>query len=146
LHSERVLLGSRKNLNEVSGVSRSFDEILLELRNNRISLDSLLNRIEQGICIPLSDIVTNRFPELADRVEALSSALDERDGVALASDEALASSGALVVKMEEVLAAMMKLESFNEAIELLRNVILLQGKVERVTKELRKKRIEELLK
>ena len=146
LHSERVLLGSRKNLNEVAGVSRSFDEILMELQNNRISLESLLIRIEQGICIPLSDIVTNRFLELTDRVEALSSALDKREGVALASDEALASSGALVAKMEEVLAAMMKLESFNEAIELLRNVILLQEKVERVTRELRKKRIEELLK
>jgi hypothetical protein len=48
--------------------------------------------------------------------------------------------------MEQVLAAMLNLESFNEALELLRSIISLQHKVENETKDAHKKKIQDLLK
>jgi len=146
LHAERVLLGSRKNLNEVAGISQAFHDILLELQNNGISIETLLERIEQGVCIPLTDITTNSFPDLADAVQKLSASLGQNGNVAASAEGAERSATILIEKMERVLAAMLDLESFNEALELLRSIISLQRKVEDETKELRKKRIQELLK
>jgi len=146
LHAERVLLGSRKNLNEVAGISQAFHDILLELRNNGITIDTLLERIEQGICIPLTDLTTNRFPDLADAVQKLSASLGQNDNLAASAEGAERSATILIEKMEKVLAAMLNLESFNEALEILRSIISLQKQVENDTKDLRKKRIQELLK
>jgi hypothetical protein len=146
LHAERVLLSSRKNLNEVAGVSQAFQEILLELQNNGINIETLLQRIEQGVCIPLTDITTNGFPALADSVQKLSASLARKENIATSAEEAQQSARILIQKMEQVLAAMLNLESFNEALELLRSIISLQHKVENETKDAHKKKIQDLLK
>jgi hypothetical protein len=146
LYVEKLLLGTHKTANEVGGVSQSYTDILLELQNNHIELPSLLSRVEQGVCIPLSDITTNAFPSLTGALEALRTRIENAGDVPAAADPAAESASILIKKMELVLSAMLNLETYNEAIELLRSIISLQKKVEQETKELRKKRIEELLK
>ncbi|MDA1138012.1 MAG: hypothetical protein O3B01_05475 [Planctomycetota bacterium] len=146
LYSDRVLIGGRKNQNEVAGISQSFNDILLEIQNNRIENDELLKRLDQGICIPLNDISTNSFPVMLESVQALSTSLENQGAQMPIAEEASESARMLIAKMEKVLAAMLEMEDFNEAVELLRGILQLQKKIEEETKELRKKRIRELLK
>jgi|ETNmetMinimDraft_15_1059895.scaffolds.fasta_scaffold00579_6 hypothetical protein len=146
LYSDRVLIGGRKNQNEVAGISQSFNDILLEIQNNRIENEELLRRLDQGICIPLSDISANSFPAMLETVQALSASLEKQHGQVPIAEEASESVMMLIAQMEKVLAAMLEMEDFNEAIELLRGIIQLQKKIDGETKELRKKRIRELLK
>jgi len=146
LYSDRVLIGGRKNQNEVAGISQSFNNILLEIQNNRIENEELLKRLDQGICIPLSDISTNSFPVMLESVQALSTSMESQKLQMPIAEEASESAKILIAKMEKVLAAMLEMEDFNEAVELLRGIIQLQKKIDEETKELRKQRIRELLK
>ena len=145
LYNEKTRLAVHKNLNEVAGVSQAFHEILSELNNNRIDLPNLLQRVEEGVCIPLVDITTNGFPNLEIEVDRLGEYLEQGKGIDAGSEHAVLAAGILVAKMEKVLSAMMNLESFNEAIDLLRSILTLQGRIQKDTKELRKQKIFELL-
>jgi hypothetical protein len=94
----------------------------------------------------LTDITSNAFPNAESAIENLMERLDAKQDLAAAADNAVEAAVILTDKMEKVLSAMVNLQSFHEAIELLRSVLSLQEKVENETKQLRKKKIEEMLK
>ncbi len=145
LRVQRALQNSRKNAHETKGVAEAFDDIELQLINNRVDTEELRMRLAEGIAQPLHAIADEALPELERRVDSLQQALeDERVGPAR-RDRARQQADQVLLAMEVVLQRMIELESFHEAVEMLRQIIALQGDLEQQTKQRQKQRLLDLL-
>jgi hypothetical protein len=142
---ERALQNARKNSQETLGVAEAFDDIALELVNNRIDTEELIGRVRTGIAAPLHHVGEDLFPELDRRLERL------RRGLASPSAESLRTASrqqveAILLALQHVLGRMLELESFNEAVELLRSIIDQQETLNEQTRQRQKQRLRDLLK
>ncbi len=145
LRMQRAVQNSRKDAYEVLGVAEAFDEIRQELVNNRIDTTELRMRLEQGIVGPLEQIGGEMFPELERRLDAVQRALaDEKLGPP-ERERAREQSEAILLAMRQVLSRMIELEDFNEAVELLRQIVELQQKLNAETKDHSKSGLRDLL-
>jgi hypothetical protein len=135
----RAQQNPRKNSHENMGVALAVAEIRDELVNNRLDTEELKGRLEDRISEPLKKIVNERFAELEKRLSHLQENLASEPS----GPEALAASqqqfDVIVVEMQQVLSQMLELETFNEAIALLRSIIESQEQIHEKTKQQRKK-------
>lgn len=145
----RAVQNSQKNGEETLSVATSFDDIRAELVNNRVDTEELRIRLGDYIARPLHHIAEDMFPELEARLHTLESTLlvDQVDAQAAGSAQqaALAQADAILVAMEEVRGKMLELETFNEALDLLRGIIAAQEKVSERTSKLRSEKLRSLL-
>ena len=105
------------------GLAEAFDDICKQLINNRIDTEELRDRLRGGIAQPLRRVAEQMFPELERRLEALSPKLDDPRQGPLLRDRAQQQAEEILVAMRHVLDRMIELESFNEVVELLRNIV-----------------------
>jgi hypothetical protein len=145
LGMERRLKELRKSTTETAGVHEDFRDILSELVNNRAGTSTLLERIEQGIVTPLDSILKNEFPATDLRLQELRGAVGTSQ-VSGSYVAALEAEDQLIARANEILQGMLKLESFNEAIAMLRKIIDEQQTLLEKTKEQRKQQVLDLLK
>ncbi len=145
LRVQRALTNTRKSTHETMGVADAFDDIRLQLINNRIDTEELTRRLSEGIADPLRMVADEMFPELESRLERLQTELvDERLGPP-ARDRARQQADEILIEMRKVLDRMIELEDFNEAMELLRAIIKLQDDLAEQTRQRQKQKIRELL-
>jgi len=144
LRVERAMQNGRKNAHETLGVSEAFDDIRLQLVNNRIDTEELIGRLQSGIATPLRDIAERMFPELERRLEGLRAVLEDQEAAVAKRDHAQEQNDAILAAMKEVLNRMLELENFNEAVELLRQIIQHQEKLNHQTKERQKQKLRDL--
>jgi len=145
LRVQRAVTNTRKSTHETLSVAESFDDIRLQLINNRIDTEELNRRLSEGIADPLRRIAGEMFPELERRLERLEAALEDAQLGPKARDEARRQADEILIEMQKVLDRMLELEDFNEALELLRAIIKLQEELEGQTRERQKQKIRELL-
>ncbi|MBN1589903.1 MAG: hypothetical protein JW888_10345 [Pirellulales bacterium] len=145
LRCERAVQNSRKNGNETLGTAEAFDDLRLQLVNNRIDTEELKIRLKSGIAEPLRAIAEEMFPELEKRLLALREALDDHDVGPDRRDAAQKQVDAILAAMNRVLGRMMELEDFNEAIELLQEIIEQQKKLDEQARQRHKARLRDLL-
>ncbi len=145
LRVQRALQNSRKNAHETKGVAEAFDDIELQLINNRVDTEELRFRIAEGIAQPLHAIADQTLPELERRLDALQEALDDETLGPARRDRARRQADQALLAMQVVLQRMIELESFNEAVEMLRQIIALQGDLEEQTKQRQRQRLLDLL-
>ncbi len=145
LRVQRALQNSRKNAHETKGVADSFDDIELQLINNRVDTEELRSRIAEGIARPLHAIADQALPELERRLDALQQSLEDEKLGPARRDRARQQADDIVLAMQLVLQRMIELESFNEAVDMLRQIIALQGHLEQQTKQRQKQKVLELL-
>lgn len=131
----RALTNSTKNAHETEGVADAFEDICLQLINNRIDTEELIRRLEQDIADPLHRIAKEMFPVLLRRVERLQEALDDEQLGPARLELARRQASAILLEMRKVLERMIELEDFNEAVELLRTIIKLQEDLGDQTKQ-----------
>lgn len=141
---ERARQNGEKNAAETLGVAEAFDGIRDELINNRVDTEELRIRLKDQIADPLKLIASEMFPELERKLKSLQDQLADPALAGAARKEALAQSDAILVAMEAVRDKMMELESFNEAIELLRGIREDEGKLQGLTRERQKQKLREL--
>jgi len=141
---ERARQNGEKNAAETLGVAEAFDGIRDELINNRVDTEELKIRLKDQIADPLKLIGSEMFPELERRLKALQDQLADPALAAPARKEALAQSDAILVAMETVRDKMMELESFNEAIELLRGIMDSEKKLQEETRKRQKEKLRAL--
>jgi hypothetical protein len=132
-----------ENRQETLTVSTGFNGIVAELRNNRIpDSDNLKDRLTDDIAIPLKLIAENKFPAYHEKLTALQLLVDKttKDSAAIeeARREALRAADGILVDMNVVLNKMLELESFKEAVDLLRSIIALQKEIGEQTDAARK--------
>jgi hypothetical protein len=144
LRVERAEQNGQKNAEETRGVAAAFDRIRAELVNNRIDTEELRIRLKDRISDPLKQIVDNRFTEFERRLGELKKKLTAETAADVAKP-ALDEADTIIVALQKVRDQMLELESFNEAVELLREIIAAQQQVSEQTKAERGKKLRSLL-
>jgi hypothetical protein len=145
VQAARVSQNSGRTADETRGLADAFDEIRAELINNRVDTEELKTRLKDGISDPLRRIADARFPELLARLKKLESVLDNPAAAPAAQDAARDQADIILVEMKQVLDNMLELETFNEALEMLRGIIKLQGELNNETRERQKSKLRDLL-
>jgi len=129
---------------ETMGVAEGFDEIVVELSNNRLDTEELKNRLIEGIAEPLKGIAGNLIPELEQRVVEYQGVFGEPESNQHRT-ETLIQTDVVLEAMQQVLDRMLELESYNELVELLRGIIRDQERVSEETQKLRREKLRSLL-
>jgi hypothetical protein len=138
LFAQRSLQNCRKNAHETLGVAVSFDDIREELVNNRLDTEELKARLKDRIADPLRAIAEERFPELERRLEGLLGKIADKTQGPKALADSIQQVDLILVEMNEILSQMLELETFNEAVALLRSIIEEQQKINEETKKKRR--------
>jgi hypothetical protein len=142
---ERVLQNSQRAAHESLQVAMSFDEIREEMINNRIDTEELKTRLKQGVADPLRQIVAGRFPPLEERLKQLSAHLTQTDLAQADQATALREMDGILVEMRAILDKMLELETFNEVLDMLRQIIDSQEKINEETKQKQKEKLKDLI-
>jgi hypothetical protein len=141
--------GSLQNViqsaDEVGGVAEAFDDLGEELTNNRIDNPDLQSRLREQIALPLHRIAEERMPRLAAQVKLVEANVAEATKGTAELTRSLALADEVLVEMKQVLDRMLELETYNEVVTLLREIIADQEDVSRQTKEQRTKQIQDLI-
>jgi hypothetical protein len=151
LRVQRALQQSQKSVQEVQGVAAGFLDIREELINNRVDTEDRKNRLKEQIADPLNKTCAEAFPSLDQRLAAVETLLrgagvgvDKAQAAPLA-DEAIDQANVVLTELEEVLAKMQDLETYNELLEIVRDLLKDQEKlIERTQQERKRQTLEEL--
>jgi hypothetical protein len=123
---------------ETAEIATAFRDIRLELDNNGLLTPEVDMRLITQIADPLAGLAEAHLPPLAAACRGVADPAGARGGLVRQADDVLA-------RMRALLAMMMELESFNEVIERLRDVIRTQEEIRADTLEQQKKRAREAL-
>jgi hypothetical protein len=145
LRIQRARQNGQKDTHETAGVADAFADIRQELVNNRIYTEELRIRIEQDIVAPLSRLVSADFVQLDEQLARLETNHDDREQSPGLRDGALSQTDTILKTMREVLARMVELEDFNEAVQLLRSIIEEQEQLRDAVRDRRKEKLRQLL-
>jgi hypothetical protein len=151
LRVQRALQQGQKSVAEVLGVAAGFLDIREELINNRVDTEDRKTRLKDQIADPLNKTCAEEFPQLDVRMQTLETKLREA-GVNLVpaeaaplADSAIDQANLVLQKLEEVLARMQDLETYNELLEIVRDLLKDQQKlIERTQQERKRQLLEEL--
>ncbi|MGQ0633127.1 MAG: hypothetical protein ACT4QC_00840 [Planctomycetaceae bacterium] len=139
---ERAIGGLRKNANETQSIEEEFRDIRDELENNAIpDVKPMLVRLDEGIISPLHSINTVDYNGLDDALVLLLQALEAEVAPNSRFDEAVERSNVTIERLEAVLAQMLKLETVNEMLQMLRDIIKAQEELQEKTRSERKKKL-----
>lgn len=136
LRTQRAQIQSRKSSQETLGVAESFISIRDQLVNNRVvDTEDRKSRLENQIAIPLRKIVDDRFPELDETLRGLEENLERPELAPQLADAAVQQASDLLAEMEAVLQKMLELETYNELVDLVRNLLKQQTELTEATKK-----------
>jgi len=145
LRLEGALQNVTQMAHETLGVAEGFQQIVLEMVNNRVDTEQLKQRLEQGIVLPLREIGTQTMPRLEVQLEATKLAFRQSDGSEKSLQATQAECDAVLEAMKQVLDRMLELESYNELVELLRGIVREQEQLNDQTKQQRRQQLRGLL-
>lgn len=136
--AERSLHALRKNATETAAITQAFREIRAELVNNGAETPQNLARLDDKIIGPLARIDGIHYPAV-DAALGLFRLANEKGTDRVAAIDAVGPELAgLIDRMEQILLEMRKLETFHEALELLKSIIADQDGLKDDTKTERK--------
>lgn len=140
----RALQDVNQSTDEISGVAEGFDDLGQQLVNNRIDNPDLRSRLVEQIAQPLHRIVSQRMPQLSGQLKLVEQHVADPAVGKPALDKSLTLADGILVEMKQVLDRMLELETYNEVVALLRDIISEQNEINRRTKERQKERLREL--
>jgi hypothetical protein len=141
----RVTQNVERSAHETLEVSDAFHGIREELVNNRIDTEELRIRLQEGVADPLKRIVDARFGPLQEELKRLADQLSDAEVAGATRTKAVAEMDAILVEMRQVLDKMLELETFNEVLDILREIIAEQENVTKETEDQQKSKARELL-
>lgn len=144
LRIQRAMQASEKDAQETLGIAQAFDGIRAELVNNRLDTEELRIRLKDNIADPLRKISERMFPAWDRQLARLQKVAKNPELGPAERQKAVAQADAILVQMQAVLDKMLELESFNEAVDLLRAIIAAQQKVSEETKKRRAEKVRNL--
>ncbi len=137
-------LQASKTAEELSGIAASLDDILKEMVNNRVDSIDRRERIGNGVRDPLRQIVEQPLQRLRDQIVELERSVAEPEKAKEKAAEAVQSAEDVLLQLTAVLDKMLDLESYNEILDRVRELIDDQESLLEDTKTERKKRTLEL--
>ncbi len=141
----RVTQNVERSAHETREVSDAFQGIREEMVNNRVDTEELRIRLKEGIADPLAKLVDVRFAALQAELGQLADQLSDADAAAATRTRAVGDMDAILVEMRQVLDKMLELETFNEVLDILREIIAEQEQVTTETKDQQKSKVRDLL-
>jgi hypothetical protein len=146
----RSLRDTQKEVYDLRTIIESFSLICREMINNRIFSEDAEQRLDHGIIRPMQELIDADFPATDRLIIFLNGTLEVRDQplrtTALKQQESVLEQFDLVIKkMTTIRDNMISMESFNEAIDLLRAIIKQQQQLRNETLEEKNKRLKNLL-
>ncbi len=148
LRAQQSSAQANKSDGELRGVETEISQIIAELINNRVDSKDRRTRLEEKIRQPLHAVLESEWDSFAKQIKALEKQLvkeAESDSKAVIQN-AIESDNQVIAKLQEILDAMTDIEDFNELMDMVRDLLQQQTKVQDDTKA-EKKRIDlELLK
>lgn len=112
----------RDHAGRANSIRMQFEQVLSEVQVNGLSSATVESRLGGGIIEPLGSLVRARIPAAAERLDALA-----REAMPEGIQAAKAAQEALLAEMNRILANMQQWEGFQEAVGLLREVLKMQG-------------------
>jgi len=153
LRVQRATQQSQKSLAEVQGVAVGFLSIREELINNRVDTEDRKNRLKEQIADPLNRTCSEQFPRLDERLAALESQLAAAGAKAAAeatgplAEAAIDQANTVLSELDAVLSKMQDLETYNELLDIVRDLLKDQQKlIERTQQERKRQTLEDLKK
>lgn len=139
---ERSISGIRKNANETQSIEEEFGDIRDELENNAVpDVKPMLERIDNGIIKPLHSVNTIEYNGLDESLVLLRKLLEDKGDPYARFDESGDQLSVTIEHLEAVLSQMLKLETVNEALQMLRDIIKSQEELQEKTRTERKKKL-----
>jgi hypothetical protein len=126
---------------EVAGVAEGFDDLCDQLTNNRIDNPDLISRLREQIAQPLHRIAEERMPQLTGQLKLVEQNIADASIGAPELAKSLALADDILVEMRQVLNRMLELETYNEVVALLRDIITDQDEISQRTKERQRERL-----
>ncbi len=137
-------LQAGKTAEELTGIAFSLDDILQEMVNNRVDSVDRRERIGVGVRDPLRQIVTDPLQRLRDQISQMEASVDDLGSAQAIAAAAVQSAEEVLLGLTAVLEKMLDLESYNEILDMVRELIGDQQGLLEDTKSERKKRVLEL--
>ena len=129
----RAVDNSDRSAAETLSVAESFDDIREEMVNNRIDSPEAQTRLKEQIADPLRKISTQLFPAYRAALVELRRVLDDPTAGQTKLQAATKQADAILAEMKAVLDKMLELETFNEVVDMLRDIITTQEKLNEAT-------------
>lgn len=144
LRVQRAQQQTQKSSQEVLGVAMSFAEIREELINNRVDTEDRKDRLQEQIAEPLQRVVAERFPELERRLAILDQRFQEMSAAGDESSAAAQEADTLLAELQAVLQNMLDLETYNELLDIVRDLLKEQAELLERTRQQQKKQLRDL--
>ena len=139
-------LQANKTSEELLGIALSLDGILLEMLNNRVDSVDRSERIATGVRDPIKATVNNSLATLRKQIKSIENVVDDAEqGVARTAD-AVNTAEQVILQLNAILEKMLDLETYNEVLDLVRQLMDDQSDLTDDTKKERKKQVLDLFK
>jgi hypothetical protein len=129
----------RQQIGRMRTIARQFEQILSELEVNQLASSPVRRRLDGGVIRPLRRLIESDVPAAAEGIQRLQAAF-----TADQADQVQQEQRRLVQSMYGILANMLKWEGYGEAVAALRDIIRLQGNLNRETQERLQREIERM--
>jgi hypothetical protein len=156
LFAQRAILQTDKTIQEILGSANAFDNIRLQLINNRIDSEDRKKRFSEQIIAPLRLIGRESMQQLKEGIIELEVNLrdlhlnPEEDSILQSADllaeNSIENVDKVLAQLDEVLNVLIKYETQNELLEIVRQMIKQQQALkDRTKKERQRKAFDGLL-
>jgi hypothetical protein len=147
--SQRSKLQSMKSSQEIRSIADAFENLRMQLINNRIDAEDRKQRLADGIIAPLKAIPDGSLKTLGNTIDEIEVTLKQIDkGIGVPAleetaktliDRGLIETDAALKEIDAVLSVLVKYESQNELLEIVRRMIAEQEALMKRTKDKRQK-------
>jgi hypothetical protein len=154
--AQRSWLQLQKSKQEIQAIAATFDNIRLQLINNRVESEDRKQRLQERIIEPLQTLLENRFALADDKILQVQQAIEERlkttgrlddPEMGELTNSAIEEMQLLLVDLDNILQEMLKFESYNELLDVVRELIKTQESLlEETDKERKRQAFEDILK
>lgn len=150
LRTQQIGLQATKTADELQGIATSLDDLLEEMANNRVDSVDRSERIGGGVRDPLRKVIAGDLALLVEQIRGV----EQRIGVAAAdpaeptaaaaSAQTVQTAEQVLLQLTAILEKMLDLESYNEILDMVRELIENQDKLMEETKKEQKRRVLDL--
>lgn len=140
LRAQQNGLQATKTSEELSGIAASLDDLLKEMENNRVDSVDRSERIGNGVRDPLRAIVDGELAKLRAEITQIETLAANAGAAAEKTGQAVQTAENVLLQLTAVLEKMLDLESYNEILDMVRELIESQdGLLEETKKEQKRK-------
>jgi metal-responsive CopG/Arc/MetJ family transcriptional regulator len=146
LRAQQSGLQANKTSEELSGIALSLDDILLEMLNNRVDSVDRSERLANGVRDPINETVNGSLATLRTQINGIVGVVNDPEQGVARTAEAVNTAEEVILQLNAILEKMLDLETYNEVLDLVRQLMDDQSDLTDDTKEERKKQVLDLFK